>query len=73
MMLFGLHNKCPSLDCKSFLEKKSRKGSDAISHRLDLQWNDLRAQQKKKEEWALEITKEKKLILRDNIPHPPGL
>ena len=21
MMLFGLHNECPSLDCKSFLEK----------------------------------------------------
>ena len=73
MMLFGLHNECPSLDCKSFLEKNSRKVSDAIPQRLDLQWNGLRAQQKKKEEWALEITKEKKPTLRDDVPHPPGL
>ena len=73
MMLFGLHNKCLSLDCKSFLEKKFRKVSDAIPQRLDLQWNGLRAQQKKKEEWALEIKKEKKPTLRDGVPYPPGL
>ena len=48
----------------------ARKGSDAIPPRLDPWWNSLRAQNKKKEERALEIKTEKKLMSRDG---PPGL
>ena len=39
----------------------------------DPRWNGLRAQKKKKEEWASGITTEKKPISRDDIPRPPGL
>ena len=49
----------------------ARKGSDAIPPRLNPRWNSLRAQNKKKEERALEMKQKKKLMSRDDVPRPP--
>ena len=50
----------------------ARKGSDAIPPRLNPRWNSLRAQNKKKEERALEIKTEKETDVkgrRTTSPH----
>ena len=49
----------------------ARKVSDAIPPRLNPRWNSLRAQNKKKEERALEMKQKKKLMSRDEVPRPP--
>ena len=51
----------------------ARKGSDAIPPRLDPRWNSLRAQNKKKEERALEIKTEKETDVKGRrTTSPPG-
>ena len=51
----------------------SRDRSDAIPPRLAPRRNSLWVQKEKKEERALGIKIEKKLLLRDDVPRPPGL
>ena len=51
----------------------ARKGSDAIPPRLNPRWNSLRAQNKKKEERALEIKTEKETDVKGRrTTSPPG-
>ena len=57
--------------CVQRNEPTASASPDAAASEAFPRWNSLRAQNKKKEERALEMKQKKKLMSRDDVPRPP--